>query len=174
MVSAFRFGLVLLTALVVQRAVFAQIAPFGVHPDALLALAVVAGLTLGPDRGAICGFAAGIGLDLLGATPFGLAGLAYCVVGWTTGRYQASVVRASRRRLMVTTFVASAVGYAFYALLGWVLGERGMISADLWRYVLVVAVVNALVAPLVARALRWAFDERIGRSVTRAPSGRWT
>jgi len=46
---------------------------------------VAAGLTSGPDRGALAGFAIGVVADLVVVSPFGLTALAYTVVGWAVG-----------------------------------------------------------------------------------------
>lgn len=159
---AFRFGLVLLSSVVLYLVVFRHLRVAGVAVDVFLLLAVVGGLVLGPDRGAITGFVAGLALDLLGQWPLGLLALSYCLVGWTAGRYQSSVVRSSRLRLMVTTGAFSAMGWGLTAVVGWVLGQKNMVSEHLAVVVVVVAVANGLLAPLAARALRWAWDEPVG------------
>ena len=48
---------------------------FGAHGDLLLLVPIAAGLTVGPERGAIAGFVAGLAVDLLVTTPFGLTAL---------------------------------------------------------------------------------------------------
>lgn len=158
--AAFRTGLVLLSAAVLVVGLLPHVRPVGVAVDVLLLFAVVAGLTGGPERGAIVGFAAGLTLDLLVMSgPVGMAGVAYCIVGFVAGRYQLSVVRSSRMRLMVTTGLASALGYALLVALGWVMGQRNMVSDRLWIIVAVIAGANALLAPLAARIEHWAWDD---------------
>lgn len=157
----FRVALVVVSTAVLYRGLFTQLRVAQVAADVFLLLAVVAGLTGGPERGAVMGFVSGLAFDLLLTTPLGLTALAYCVVGWVAGRYQASVVRSSRRRLMVTTTLASAMGYGLYIAIGWVLGQH-MLRDGLSTYIVVVAIANGLLAPLAARALRWAWDEPLG------------
>lgn len=158
---AFRMGVVLLSAAVLQKGLFSQIPVFDVRGDILLLVAVVGGLTLGPDRGAIVGFASGLTLDLFLQNPIGLRALVFCVVGFVAGRYQLSVTRSSRARLMVTVAFASASGYGLLVIVGWVLGQHNMLTERLPIIMAVVAGINALLAPLAAVAMRWAWNERL-------------
>lgn len=155
---AFRLALVVVSTAVLYRGLFTQLRVAHVAADVFLLLAVVAGLTGGPERGAAMGFLAGLSFDLLLQSPLGLTALAYCIVGFAAGRYQLSVVRSSRRRLMLTTGIASALGYGFYIVVGSVLGQH-MARDHIGTYIGVVALFNAVLAPLAARALRWAWDD---------------
>lgn len=156
---AFRCSLVVLTFMVLQRGLFSQLRIGGAVADVLLLLAVTAGLAAGPDRGARFGFAAGLAMDLLLQGPLGLTALTFSVVGYVAGRYQGSVVRSGRLRTRLTVAVASVLGYLLYVLVGWVLGQRNMVSGDLPMILLVVGGANFLLAGLGLRAVRWAFDE---------------
>jgi hypothetical protein len=66
-----RYGLLIVTAAILQRGVFSQLRVDGAVPDALLVLAVAAGIVGGTDRGATVGFFSGLALDLMVTTPFG-------------------------------------------------------------------------------------------------------
>jgi hypothetical protein len=59
--------------------------------------------------------------------------------------------------------VAAAAGVLAFAVVGAVLGESQLLSADLPRIMLVVAGLDAVLAPLGTRAMRWALDVDIGR-----------
>lgn len=161
---AFRIGLVVLSAAVLQRGLFSQLRIGGITADLFLLLAVVGGLTAGPDRGAVMGFISGLTIDLLLQSPLGLTALTYCVVGFVSGRYQLSVTRSSRWRLMLTTGVASALGYGLLVVVGWVLGQRNMLTDRLPAVLLMVGVTNALLAPLAVRVLRWAWAQPPART----------
>ena len=87
---------VLFSAAVLQRGLFSQLRIAGVSVDVFLLLAIAGGMMLGPERGAIFGFFAGLTLDLLVQTPLGLSALVYCLVGFGTGRLQGTVLRANR------------------------------------------------------------------------------
>lgn len=157
---AFRMGVVVLSAAVLQRGLVSQLPIFGVRGDLLLLLAIIGGLTLGPDRGAIVGFVCGLSMDLFLQSPLGLRALVFCLVGFVAGRYQLSVTRSSRLRLMVTVAFASVSGYGLLVVVGWVLGQRNMLTDRLPLILLVVALINAVLAPLAVIVTRWAWNER--------------
>ena len=158
---AFRMGVVVLSAAVLQRGLISQLPIFGVRGDILVLLAIVGGLTLGPDRGAIVGFACGLSMDLLLQSPLGLYALVYCLIGFVAGRYQLSVTRTSRVRLMVTVAFASISCYGLLVVVGWVLGQRNMLTERLPLILVVVALINAVLAPLAVIVTRWAWNERV-------------
>lgn len=154
-----RVGLVIVSAAMLQRGLFSQVTIAGVQGDVLLLLAIAGGIALGPDRGAIVGFIAGLTFDLFLYSPLGLRALVFCLVGYVAGRYQSSVTRSSRTRLMGTVFVASALATTALSVVGWVLGQSNMWSGRLPLIVLVISAINGLLAPLAVGALRWAWEE---------------
>ncbi len=158
---AFRMGVVVISAAVLQYGLVSQLPIVGVRGDILLLLAIVGGLTLGPDRGAIVGFVSGLSMDLFLQSPLGLRALVFCVIGFVAGRYQVSVTRTSRVRLMVTVAFASVSGYGLLVVVGWVLGQKNMLTERLPLILLIVAVINAVLAPLAVVVTRWAWNERV-------------
>ena len=104
-----RLAVVLVSALVLQASILSEARIAGASIDLLLVLAVAAGLTGGADRGAIVGFVAGIGIDLLLQTPFGLSALAYSVAGYVAGVLHGTVVRSSWWIPVLLAVVASAL-----------------------------------------------------------------
>ena len=53
----------------------------------------------------------------------------------------------------------SALGYSLLVVVGWVLGQSRMLSDRLLAILLVVSLMNAVLAPLAVRVLRWAWNE---------------
>lgn len=157
--TAIKAGLVLLTALVVQAAVVSQLDLFGAHGDVLLLVPVAAGLTLGAERGALAGFVAGISVDLLVTTPFGLTALSYCIVGYCVGAFQHGVLRASWWLPFVAALAGAAFGTAAWALAATVVGEEGLLDGELLRIVAAVAVVAVLLVLPAVRIARWVEGE---------------
>lgn len=156
---AARVALVIISAAVLQRGLFSQVAIAGVQGDVFLLLALAGGIALGPDRGAVVGFIAGLTFDLFLYSPLGLRALVFCLVGFVVGRYQTSVTRSSPWRLRFTVFVGSALGTSALALVGWVLGNGNMLTDRLPLIIGVVSAINALLAPLAVGALRWAWEQ---------------
>lgn len=156
-----RTALIVLVTLVLQVTLFSRFSYEGARPDLMILLAVVAGFRLGPERGAIIGFAAGVSFDIVLSTPLGLSALVYTIVGYAVGATTAGMVRTSRWAASAVAAVGSAAGMVLYALVGAVLGEPTLSGPSLASIVVLVAVVNAVLAPLADRALAWArTDER--------------
>jgi rod shape-determining protein MreD len=157
MKSAARITFVLFSAAVLQRGLFSQLRVAGVSVDVFLLIAIAAGMMLGPERGAILGFFAGLTLDLLVQTPLGLSALVYCLVGYGMGRLQGTVLRANRLWPLVLVAASSAAAIALYAVVAEVLGQSNAISPHLPVTMLVVAIGNAILYPLARRVVRWSW-----------------
>jgi rod shape-determining protein MreD len=155
LVVAVRMSLLLVVALTFQLSVASRIEVFGVQGDIMLLVAVAAGLAAGPDRGATLGFAAGISFDLLLQSPFGLSALTYALVAYVAGSLQDSVLRAAWWIPVTTAAAASALGVILYGVFGTVVG-LDLLHLSLLRIAVVVGTLNALAAPVVLRAVRWA------------------
>jgi len=156
-----RTALIVLVALVLQVTLLSRFSYEGARPDLMILLAVMAGFRLGPERGAIVGFAAGVSFDIVLSTPLGLSALVYTIIGYAVGAATAGMVRTSRWAAPVVAAAGSAAGMLLYALVGAVLGEPTLSGPSLASIVVLVAAVNAVLAPLASRALVWArTDER--------------
>jgi rod shape-determining protein MreD len=154
-VSPGRTAAVVFGALLLQVAFFAAFSHAGARPDVMILLAVLAGYLLGPERGAIVGFASGLAFDVVLTTPFGLSALVYTIVAYATGVATAGMVRSSRWAPVAVAAAGSAAGMVLYALLGALLGEATLDGPPLAAIVGYVAVVNAVLAPLAVRAISW-------------------
>ncbi|MFP5322490.1 MAG: rod shape-determining protein MreD [Acidimicrobiia bacterium] len=154
MLRAARLSLVLVLLLTVQTTWLADLRPFGETGDLLLLLAIAAGMAGGPERGAVVGFVAGIGMDLLLLTPFGLSSLTYLAVGYAVGTVHDGVLRSAPWIPLVVTFVATALGIAFYVVLGQLVGQQFRVP-NLARIVLVTSVMNSLLAFPALFVARW-------------------
>lgn len=157
MKSAARVALVLFSAAVLQRGLFSQLRVAGVSVDVFLLLTIAAGMMLGPERGAILGFFAGLTLDLLVQTPLGLSALVYCLVGFGTGRLQGTVLRANRVWPLVLVAGSSAAAIALYAAVAEVLGQSNAVSSHLLVTMLVVSIANVILYPIARRIVRWSW-----------------
>jgi rod shape-determining protein MreD len=164
-VSPARTAAVVLGALVLQVCLFARFSFDGARPDVVVLVAVLAGYVAGPERGAVVAFAAGTAFDLLLTTPLGLSALVYSVVAYGVGVATAGLLRSSRWIPSMLAAVGSAVAMLAYALIGELFGQATLSGPPLASIIVYVAVINAVLAPLAARALRWArVDERERRA----------
>ena len=151
-----RVGLVLALTLVVHITLLSRLRIDNVRPDALLLVAVVAGLVAGAERGAIVGFSAGLLADLFLQTPFGLSALAYSLVGFAIGSMQSGILRAAWWIPVVTAAAASAAGVVVYALVASGVGQAGMLTGRIWAIIGVVALLNGVLSAALLPVLRWA------------------
>lgn len=151
-----RIAAVVFGALVLQVSLLSRFSFDGARPDILVLVAVLAGYLFGAERGAVVGFASGLAFDLVLTTPLGLSALVYALAAYVVGVATASVVRESRWVPIAVAALGSAGAVLAYAVVGQVLGEATLSGAPLAAIVGYVAVVNAVLAPLAVRALRWA------------------
>jgi rod shape-determining protein MreD len=143
--------------LLLHLTVLSQLRLANVHADVLLLLTIASGLTVGPERGAIVGFLAGVAADLFLQSPLGLSALCYSLIGFAIGSLQTGILRSAWWIPVVTAFSASAAGTVLYALIGAMVGETQMVSPRLPLIALLVGVMNAALAPAAMRLVGWAF-----------------
>ena len=152
-----RAALALGLTLVVHLTLLSRLRIDNVRPDALLLVALLAGLVSGPERGAVVGFCAGLLADLFLQTPLGLSALAYCLVGFAVGSLQSGILRAAWWIPVVTALVASIAGTVLYAVLGAMVGQLDFVSPRLVVIALLVGFMNAALAPAAIRLVSWVF-----------------
>lgn len=154
MLRAARLSLVLVVLLTVQTTWLADLRPFGETGDLLLLLTIAAGMAAGPQRGAAVGFIAGIAMDLVLLTPFGLSSLTYLAVGYVVGTVHDGVLRSAPWIPVLVSFLASVVGVVFFVVLGQLVGQQFRVP-NLPHIVLVTAVLNTLLAFPALFVARW-------------------
>ena len=160
-----RWIIVILSALVVQFAVVSQIRIFGVVPNILVVLALCAGLTGGPQRGAVVGWWCGFLFELPRfAHPVGLESLAYCLVAFAAAAAQQVVLQSGRLMTVAVVSVGSLLGLLLYAVEGELFGQHTLTNPSLWRILGVGALVGAATARIGIRVAGWA-DGAESRSV---------
>jgi rod shape-determining protein MreD len=152
---AFRAGLVLLTAIVLQAAVVSRLDVFGAHADILVLVPIAVALVDGPERGAMAGFVAGLAVDLLSTTPFGLTALAYSVVGFVVGAFQHGMLRNSVVLPIASAVLGAALGVVLWAVAATVVGVEGLLDSDLLVIVAVVSVWAGILVKPAVRVARW-------------------
>ena len=141
-------------ALLLHTTVLSRIRLWGVMPDFMLLVAVAAGITAGPTRGAALGFTSGMLIDLFLPTPLGLSALVFTLVGYGVAVANTGVLRAAWYIPVLTAGAASICGVVLYALAGSALGER-MVNGHLVTIALVVGVWNAVLAPVGVKLVDW-------------------
>lgn len=168
MLRAARLSLVLVVLVAIQTTWLADWRPFGATGDLLLLLTIGTGIAAGAHRGAVVGFAAGVLMDLVLLTPFGLSSLTYLAIGFAVGSANEGVLRAAAWIPPAATFLATSAGMVLYVILGQLVGQQFRIP-DLARIVVVTSVLHTALSPGAVRVAHWI--DQAGFEGARRPLG---
>lgn len=148
-------GLLLVTAALLQTALFPFVTLGGFRPDLLLLVTLAIGLRDGPLAGLRVGFAAGLLTDLLvSQSPVGVAALVYTTIGFVVGLARPYLAPDSVTAPVILAFVTGLVGTATYGVLALLLGEERITTVLLFQASVAVALYNTLLAPVVLAVVR--------------------
>lgn len=153
-----RAPVLILLVLIAHLTLLTSLRVDGVAPDTMLLLTVAGGIAAGPAVGALLGFACGLVIDLFLQTPLGLSALVFSLVGYGVGSVQTGILRSSWWIPVLTVLVASAGGVVLYALVGGVIGQPNLVTLRLPVIAGLVGVMNAALAPVALRLVRWALE----------------
>jgi rod shape-determining protein MreD len=161
--SRLRLALLILAVVVLQTTVFsAGLRVFGVMPDLGLVLTVAVAFYIGPERGAVFGFLAGLAVDLFLSTPLGLSALSFALVAYGVGFVQGGLVSSSRWVAPIMGALGGLAGGVLFVGIGAIAGQDQLLALSSVRIILVASAYDALIAFAVFPIARWA---------TRAPPG---
>lgn len=145
---------VVVTALLLQSTVFAELRLLGVRPELLFLVTIVLALLEGPDEGAVVGFAGGLMQDFLLNQPKGITALTLTLVGYAVGKSRHYITSPSPLVPTVVVAVATAVGMAFYEVVSFLLGVFGQPFGFGVKVALLTALYNAILTPILYPLLR--------------------
>ena len=144
---------VVVTALILQSTVFAQITLGGAKPELVYLVTVILAFLEGPSSGAVAGFAGGMAQDFLLNQPKGITALTLTLVGYGVGTLRQYIVTPSPLLPVAIVAGATAAGVAFYGSVAFLLGvDVG--AGYVVRVALLSSVYNALLTPLVFPVIR--------------------
>ena len=145
---------VVVTALLLQSTVFAQVKLAGAQPELMYLVTVVMAMIEGPTTGALAGFSAGLGQDFLLNQPKGITALTLTIVGYAVGQVRQYIVTPSPALPVVLVATATLGGVLFYGFVSFLLGQLGTGFLFLLRTALLSAVYNAVLTPLLYPLLK--------------------
>jgi rod shape-determining protein MreD len=173
---AVRVGIVLLLAVLIQISLLSHIPVLGSVANLVPVVIVSIGLLGGAVSGAVCGFAAGLLLDVtIGGTP-GVASLSLMAAGYLAGRWREGYDIVSALVPPLLSGALCAVSAAVFGLLTLTLGVDASVSIVVLREVFVQGLLGVLLAvpvfPLIRRILRPALidDARPARGRVAGPT----
>jgi rod shape-determining protein MreD len=156
--AVLRLGLLVLAAVVLQISGFAEIEVLGGTFDLMPLVVAAVALYGGAVPGAVCGFAAGLLLDLEVGQDLGASSLVLTGVGYWVGRFR-EVRDPGHALTPIPVAAVATLGYgAGIAVVSFMLSIDSEVSELIFRTMLVNALLNALIAlpvfALVRRFLR--------------------
>jgi rod shape-determining protein MreD len=161
-------ALLVLTAAVLQTALFPSLTLLGFRPDLLLLVVVAIALRDGPTSGALSGALCGLLTDLLVTqAPVGLGVLVFTGIGYAVGQARPYLAPGSISAPLLLAFVSGAIGTAGYGALASVLGDDRVSAVLLLQAALAVAIYNTLLAPIVFGIVRRLFERFPARTSSR-------
>lgn len=145
---------VIVSALLLQTTVFADVLLLGAKPELLYLLTIVFAFLDGPSAGAITGFASGMSEDFFLNAPKGITALTLTLLGYAVGMLRQYVVSPSS--LFPVFLVAGGTfgGVLFYGVVSFLLGQLDVSTLYLFRVAALSAIYNAILTPLLFPVLR--------------------
>jgi rod shape-determining protein MreD len=158
---------IVITAILLQSTVFAQLRLLGVRPELLYLVTIVLALQEGPSEGAIVGFVSGLSQDLLLNQPKGITALTLTLLGYAVGLSRQYIVSPSPLVPTIVVAVATAIGVGFYEVVSYLLGQFDAPITYAVRVALLTALYNAVLTPIVSPLLRRIVEGSKPRRVVR-------
>jgi rod shape-determining protein MreD len=173
-----RVALIVFIGVLLQLAFFSQIPILGSVANLVPVVIVSLGLLGGAVTGAVCGFAAGLLVDVMIGGTLGVTSLSLMIAGYGAGRWREGYDIVSSLVPPLLAGALTGVAVAAYGAMELTLGIDAQVSAMVVREIIVQALLGALLAipffPLIRRILRPALidDARRARVRATSPAGR--
>lgn len=145
---------IVITALLLQSTVFAQLRLLGIRPELLYLVTIAIALLEGPNEGATVGFVSGLSQDFLMNQPKGLTALTLTLLGYAVGMFRQFIVSPSPLVPTIVVGVGTAAGIAFYEVVSLLLGNFQEEAAYGVKVALLTAAYNAVLTPILYPLLR--------------------
>lgn len=158
---------VVLTALLLQTTVFADVRLLGARPELMYLLTIVFAVLEGPASGAATGFIGGMAQDFLLNQPKGITALTLTLLGYAIGMLRQYIVSPSPVLPVVLVALGTFAGVLFYGVVSFLLGQLDTSWLYLVRVAALSAVYNAILTPLVYPILRRAAEGSRSHRVVR-------
>jgi rod shape-determining protein MreD len=145
---------IILTALLLQSTVFAQVRLGGATPELIYLVTIVIAMLEGPASGAATGFAGGMALDFLLNHPKGITALTLTLLGYAVGALRQYIVTPSALLPVLLVGGGTAGGVLFHGLVRFLLGKLPLGVGYLLRIAVLSALYNAILTPIFFPILR--------------------
>ncbi|MDP9342303.1 MAG: rod shape-determining protein MreD [Actinomycetota bacterium] len=158
---------VVLTALLLQSTVFAQIRLAGAKPELIYLITVAMAVLEGPAAGAVAGFAGGMAQDFLLNQPKGITALTLTLLGYSIGMLRSYIATPSAFLPVFLVAGGTAGGVLFNGLVRFLLGQLNVSVVYLLRIAVLSAAYNAILTPLFFPLIRRVAESSRAKKVFR-------
>jgi rod shape-determining protein MreD len=148
------WAVVVLTALVLQSTVFAQIELAGAKPELVYLATIALALLEGPGSGALAGFVGGMAQDFLLNLPKGITALTLTLLGYVVGQLRAYVLSPSPWLPVVVVGAGTFAGVVFHGVISFLLNQLPVDWLTLLRVAFLSAAYNAILTPFLFPVIR--------------------
>jgi rod shape-determining protein MreD len=145
---------VIITSLLLQSTVFAQVRLLDAKPELMYLVTVAMAVLEGPTSGAVTGFAGGMAQDFLLDQPKGITALTLTLLGYVVGMLRQYIVTPSALLPVILVAGGTAGGVLFNGLVKYLLGQLQVEFVFLVRVALLSALYNAVLTPILFPVLR--------------------
>jgi rod shape-determining protein MreD len=145
---------VVITALLLQTTVFAQISLFGVKPELLYLVTILIAYLEGPAEGAMVGFVGGMAQDFLLDHPKGITALTLTLLGYFVGLLRQYITSPSPLLPTILVGIGTAAGVGFYEVVALLLGQLEVSMRYGIKVALLTGLYGAVLTPLFFPILR--------------------
>jgi rod shape-determining protein MreD len=145
---------VVLTALVLQSTVFAQVKLADAKPDLVYLVTIVLAFLEGPAAGAVAGFFGGMAEDFLLDQPKGITALTLTLVGYTVGTIRQYAVTPSPILPVLVVGAATTAAVLFNQFIAFLLGQLTVGAGYVLKVALLEGVYNAVLTPFLFPVIR--------------------
>jgi rod shape-determining protein MreD len=114
---------IIVTALLLQSTIFAQMKLFGVRPELMYLVTILIAIIEGPGEGMVVGFVGGLAQDFMLNSPKGLTALTLTLLGYGIGLTRQYITSPSPLLPTVLVGIGTAAGVLFYEVVGFLLGQ---------------------------------------------------
>jgi rod shape-determining protein MreD len=160
-------AVVIVTALLLQTTVFADLRLLGARPELLYLVTIVFAFLDGPSAGTVAGFTSGMAEDFLLDQPKGITALTLTLLGYVVGLLRQYVVTPSPLFPVLLVAGGTFLGTLFYGVVSFLIGELEVSTAYLLRVAVLSALYNALLTPLLFPVLRRVVEASRAQKVIR-------
>lgn len=158
---------VVLTALLLQTTVFADIRLLGARPELMYLLTICFAVLEGPASGASTGFVGGMAQDFLLNQPKGITALTLTLLGYAIGMLRQYIVSPSPVLPVVLVATGTFGGVVFYGVVSFLLGQLDTSWVYLFRVAALSGLYNAVLTPLLFPIIRRSAEGSRSRRVVR-------